>query len=250
MRQRGVARDGPPPPPRRPAARSAMGAAAVAAHSPRSSLASSSFSSSSGLQSGRAAPLTVSVPRPARPPARLPAREGPPARPRRRTPGAQGGGLGPRRVGESTRAGQGPAARGPGPPSCRAWRGRAPGATRRGGRLRGQARRPTVQAAQPSSRLVVSPRLAARQARPSRSPPPGCALPGTTSSVLCTLSAGVWRRPELPTQPTRLFTHELNPNGVRRNNHNCLLLDARSFLSTFLVKGNVPAPLLSPREGL
>lgn len=109
----------PLPPSRHPAARSAMGAAAVAAYSPRSSLASSSFSSSSGLQSGRAAPLTVSAPRPARPPAR----EGPPARPRRRTPGAQGGGLGPRRGGWSAWAGQGPAARGAVPPSCRAWRG-------------------------------------------------------------------------------------------------------------------------------
>lgn len=81
----------PPPPSRRPAARSAMGAGAVAAYNPRSSLASSSFSSSSGLQSGRAAPLTVSVPRPARPPARLPAR---PRRPSRAAAPPHSGGAG------------------------------------------------------------------------------------------------------------------------------------------------------------
>lgn len=64
-----------------------MGAAAVAAHGPRSSLASSSFSSSSGLQSGRAAPLTVSAPRPARPPAR-------PRRPSRAAAPPHSGGAG------------------------------------------------------------------------------------------------------------------------------------------------------------
>lgn len=221
-----------------------MGAAAVAAYSPRSSLASSSFSSSSGLQSGRAAPLTVSVPRPARPPAR-------PRRPSRAAAPPHSGGAGwgsrtaARRREHPGRAGAG---------CAWAWPAILPGLAREGSR-RDEARRPAarrtpVQAAQPSSRLVVWPRLAAGQARPSLSPQLGCALRGQLPSVLCTSSAVVWWRPALTTQPTRLFTQELNPNGVRDNSHSCLLLDDCSFLSTFLVKGMSLLCHASPALGL
>lgn len=145
---------------------------------------------------------------PPRAAARPPAREGPPARPRRRTPGAQGGGLGPRRVGRSARAGHGPAARVTGPPSCRAWRGRDPGATRRGGRQSGgphgpgrpasaSARRHTAAQARPSVALS-SAGLRSQEATPPRSfvPCPRVCGGDPTSSQH---------------KPTLLFKQEPNP---------------------------------------
>lgn len=70
-----------------------------------------------------------------RPPPRAAARPPAKALPRGRAAALRGrrvGDLGPRRVGGSARAGQGQAVREVGPPSCRAWLGRDPGATRRG----------------------------------------------------------------------------------------------------------------------
>lgn len=181
---------------------------------------------------------------PPRAAARPPAREGPPARPRRRTPGAQGGGLGPRRVGRSARAGHGPAARVTGPPSCRAWR--------REGSRRDEARW-TAERRPPRSR---PPGL--RLGSPlhgSAGPPERRALLGRASlsggdspSVLCTLSAGVWRRPDLLTTQTHstlqaraepIAMASRGPAFARR----ALLCGLTAF---FLVKGMSPLCHTSP----
>lgn len=92
----------------------------------------------------------------------------------------------------------------------------------------------------------------------SAGPPERRALPGRASFsggdsplVLCTLSAGVWRRPDLLTkQPTVLFKQEPNPNGVRCNSHRGPAFARRPFLcrltAFFLVKGMSPLCHTSP----
>lgn len=98
-----------------------------------SSFSSSSVSSSSGPQSGRSAPFTVSAPRP-RPP-RAAAGRGPPARPAPPHSGGAGSGMSrPARVAESDQgAGEGTrCAVAAGPPSCAGLGGGGIPARRRG----------------------------------------------------------------------------------------------------------------------
>lgn len=214
-----------------------MGAAAVAAHGLRSSLASSSFSSSSGLQSGRAAPLTVSAPRPARPPAR-------PRRPSRAAAPPHSGGAGwgsraaARRLERPGRARAGCA--------CD-WPAILPGLAREGSR-RDEARWTTARrpprSRPPGLRLGSPPH--GSPGRPERRALLGRASlsGGDSPSVLCTRSAGVWRRPDLLTtqthstlqaraEPIAMASAVTAPEALP-------LLDERSFAGSqpsFLSKG-------------
>lgn len=196
-----------------------------------------------------------------RPPPRAAARS--PARPRRPSraaapPHSGGAGWGSRAAARPrehpARAGQGPAARGAGPPSCRAWRGRDPGATRRGGRLSGgpQCRPPGLRLGSPPHRSAgprVAPSSGGLCSQETTPLGPlylvrGCvaetrAPHNATHSSLHARAEPQWRPQEQPQRPS------------------LPLLDDRSFPVShpcFLSKGCphsvMQVPLLSTGEGL